>query len=66
MIAANVAASKVAATALLTAIEMLEDHPLRPRDDSLHLAAEIHNVGHKFVCHLQGGASGVVMAKRLS
>ena len=28
MIAANVAASKVAATALLTAIEMLEDHPL--------------------------------------
>ena len=28
MIAANVAASKVAATAMLTAIEMLEDHPL--------------------------------------
>jgi hypothetical protein len=28
MIAANVAASKVAATALLMAIEMLEDHPL--------------------------------------
>ena len=28
MIAANMGASKVAATALLTAIEMLEDHPL--------------------------------------
>ena len=28
MIAANLAASKVAATAMLTAIEMLEDHPL--------------------------------------
>ena len=28
MIAANIDASKVAATALLTAIEMLEDHPL--------------------------------------
>src|ERR1051326_4441273 len=31
-IAANVDASKVAATALLTAIEMLEDHPLLTMD----------------------------------
>ena len=35
MIAANLAASKVAATALLTAIEMLENHPL------LHIDREV-------------------------
>ena len=37
MIAANVAASKVAATALLTAIEMLEDHPLLRIDREVRL-----------------------------
>ena len=37
MIAANVAATKVAATALLTAIEMLEDHPLLRVDHELRL-----------------------------
>jgi L-alanine-DL-glutamate epimerase-like enolase superfamily enzyme len=37
MIAANVGASKVAATALLTAIEMLEDHPLLRLDRDVRL-----------------------------
>src|SRR4029077_17279883 len=37
MIAANAAASKVAATALLTAIEMLEDHPLLWIDREMRL-----------------------------
>jgi L-alanine-DL-glutamate epimerase-like enolase superfamily enzyme len=37
MIAANMAASKVAATALLTAIEMLEDHPLLQVDREVRL-----------------------------
>jgi L-Ala-D/L-Glu epimerase len=37
MIAANLGASKVAATALLTAIEMLEDHPLLRIDRELKL-----------------------------
>jgi len=37
MIAANVDASKVAATALLTAIEMLEDHPLLRIDRDVRL-----------------------------
>jgi L-alanine-DL-glutamate epimerase-like enolase superfamily enzyme len=37
MIAANVGASKVAATALLTAIEMLEDHPLLRLDREVRL-----------------------------
>jgi L-alanine-DL-glutamate epimerase-like enolase superfamily enzyme len=37
MIAANAAASKVAATALLTAIEMLEDHPLLRIDREVRL-----------------------------
>jgi L-alanine-DL-glutamate epimerase-like enolase superfamily enzyme len=37
MIAANLAASKVAATALLTAIEMLEDHPLLKVDREARL-----------------------------
>src|SRR5215831_16479649 len=36
-IAANVGASKVAATALLTAIEMLEDHPLLTVDRQIRL-----------------------------
>ena len=37
MIAANMGASKVAATALLTAIEMLEDHPLLRVDREVRL-----------------------------
>src|SRR6266852_6043693 len=37
IISANVSASKVAATALLTAIEMLEDHPLLRIDRELRL-----------------------------
>jgi L-alanine-DL-glutamate epimerase-like enolase superfamily enzyme len=37
MIAANLSASKVAATALLTAIEMLEDHPLLRIDREVRL-----------------------------
>ena len=37
LIAANMAASKVAATALLTAIEMLEDHPLLRVDREVRL-----------------------------
>jgi L-alanine-DL-glutamate epimerase-like enolase superfamily enzyme len=37
MIAANMSASKVAATALLTAIEMLEDHPLLRVDREVRL-----------------------------
>src|SRR6266566_838659 len=37
IISANVGASKVAATALLTAIEMLEDHPLLKIDRELRL-----------------------------
>jgi L-alanine-DL-glutamate epimerase-like enolase superfamily enzyme len=37
IIAANVSASKVAATALLTAIEMLEDHPLLRIDRAVRL-----------------------------
>src|ERR1041385_6083177 len=37
MIAANLNASKVAATALLTAIEMLEDHPLLRIDREVRL-----------------------------
>src|SRR5262249_56994911 len=37
MIAANLDASKVAATALLTAIEMLEDHPLLRIDREVKL-----------------------------
>jgi L-Ala-D/L-Glu epimerase len=37
MIAANMGASKVAATALLTAIEMLEDHPLLHTDREVRL-----------------------------
>jgi L-Ala-D/L-Glu epimerase len=37
MIAANLGASKVAATALLTAIEMLEDHPLLKVDREVRL-----------------------------
>jgi L-Ala-D/L-Glu epimerase / N-acetyl-D-glutamate racemase len=38
MVAANVGSSKVAATALLTAIEMLEDHPLLRIDREVKLA----------------------------
>src|SRR4051794_30549661 len=38
LIAANVVASKVAATALLTAIEMLEDHPLLSIGQNVKLA----------------------------
>src|SRR5262249_28508727 len=37
IVAANVGASKVAATALLTAMEMLEDHPLLRRDRGVRL-----------------------------
>jgi L-alanine-DL-glutamate epimerase-like enolase superfamily enzyme len=37
IISANVSASKVAATALLTAIEMLEDHPLLKTDREVRL-----------------------------
>jgi len=37
MIAANIGASKVAATAMLTAIEMLEDHPLLRIDREVRL-----------------------------
>ena len=37
IISANVSASKVAATALLTAIEMLEDHPLLKIDREVRL-----------------------------